>query len=155
MRLLASIIYSALVLQFAGCTHPRSKEAAFVVLEYVGEEFDPEALVFYDMKGFPYDGRSRVSLVRVLVPESLVGRLYAIDLGRAEEKEDIGFEDLQRVGATVHFSMCVADTSATEKQMIPVQTIQRAPNQTLQHNDPARHDSCGARVAPLRVVADL
>jgi len=29
------------------------------------------------------------------------------------------------------------------------------PNQALQHNDPARHAPCGARVAPLRAVADL
>ena len=121
MRLLASIILSALVLQFAGCAHPQAKEAAFVAIECVVEEFDPDALVFHDMKGLPYDGRSRVSRVRVLAPKSLVGRLYAIDLGRAEEKEDVGIEDLRRVGATVHFSMRGADTTATEKQMIPVQ----------------------------------
>jgi len=30
-----------------------------------------------------------------------------------------------------------------------------SPNQPLQRNDPARHASCGARVAPLRAVADL
>lgn len=132
MRLLASIVFSTVVLQFAGCAHSQSKEAAYVVIECVVEEFDPEALVFYDVKGLPYDGRSRVSRIRVLAPKSLVGRLYSIDLGRAEEKEDVGFEDLRRVGASVRLSMSVVDTAATEKQMIPIQKIQRQPNKAVE-----------------------
>lgn len=120
MRSFAVIV--ALSLLLIGCAHPPvlGSQEKLVHVSCVVESYDPDALVFYDTRGLPYDGRSRVSHVRVIAPRDLVGRVYAIDLLSARDQKEHGFDDLRRSGAVVHFKLRSSLASYTERQMIPV-----------------------------------
>jgi hypothetical protein len=110
-----------------GCAHRlfQTVEDSFVTLECVVEEFEPEALVFYDLDRLPYDARTRVSKVRVLAPASLVGRTYSIDLLRLEDEKDVGLEDLRHPGAVVRIKMPASLATNSEEQMIPIDVLKR------------------------------
>src|ERR1041384_7650781 len=92
---------AALTLLMIGCSHRAVTEARahLVHVECVVEEYEPEALVFYDPKGLPYDARSRVSRIRVIAPSDLAGRFYSIDLLSAKDGKEAEFDDLHRPGA--------------------------------------------------------
>jgi hypothetical protein len=126
-----------------GCAHrpALTSGGSFVTIECVVEEYEPEALVFYDAKRLPYDARSRVSHVRVVTPAALAGRSYSIDLLRSEDKKDAGFEELRQPGATVRFMLPSPFTTSSAQEMIPVYELKKA--------DPVGTDNSGA--APRRV----
>jgi hypothetical protein len=121
---LTMIAISALTI---GCAHRPVElmEDSFVMLDCVVQKFEPEALVFYDPDGLPYDARSRVSQILIVAPASLAGRSYSIDLLRPEDKKDVGFEDLCRPGAVVRFMMPASLTTNSEKQVIPVYMLKK------------------------------
>jgi hypothetical protein len=116
-----------------GCAHRevQTVEDSFVILDCVVEEFEPEALVFYELDQIPYDARSRVSQVRVTAPPTFTGRSYSIDLLRPEDKKDVGFEDLFRPGAAIRVKMPTSLTTHSEKQIIPVYALEKVPIQSL------------------------
>ena len=111
-----------------GCAHKNASQPLdrFVQLECIVEEYSPDALVFHDLDGLPYDARSRVSRVRVVAPKSLAGHCYSIDLLSSDDKDARGFEDFHQPGALVRFGMPFSLTSDSDKQLIPVYVLRRA-----------------------------